>query len=239
MYEFKSRVRYSEVGEDKKLTLNSIINYFQDCSTFQSEELGVGLACLEERKHAWILSSWQIVIARYPELTEEITVGTWPYEFGIFSGTRNFIMKDAAGKPLAYANSLWIYLNMETGRPDRVPEDILAKYHLEEKYPMNYASRKVPMPIEAEPGEAFPVKKHHLDTNHHVNNGQYIAMAKDFLPDGIVICEMRTEYKKSALLGDMIYPWIQKTEEGCVVALCDEQKKPYAVVELKTKETDI
>lgn len=29
MYSFKSRVRYSEVGEDKKLSLNSIINYFR------------------------------------------------------------------------------------------------------------------------------------------------------------------------------------------------------------------
>ena len=41
MYSFDSFVRYSEVGEDKKLTLDGIINYFQDCSTFQSEELQV------------------------------------------------------------------------------------------------------------------------------------------------------------------------------------------------------
>ena len=33
MYSFDSRVRYSEVGEDKKLTLNGIINYFQDIET--------------------------------------------------------------------------------------------------------------------------------------------------------------------------------------------------------------
>ena len=43
MYSFKSRVRYSEVGEDKKLSLNGIINYFQDCSTFQSEMLNNGV----------------------------------------------------------------------------------------------------------------------------------------------------------------------------------------------------
>ena len=30
MYSFDSFVRYSEVGEDKKLTLDGIINYFQD-----------------------------------------------------------------------------------------------------------------------------------------------------------------------------------------------------------------
>ena len=72
MYSFKSRVRYSEVGEDKKLSLNSIINYFQDCSTFQSEELNNGLERLEKLHRVWVLSSWQIVIERYPDLCEEI-----------------------------------------------------------------------------------------------------------------------------------------------------------------------
>ena len=42
-YEFKSRVRYSEIGEDRKLTLDGILNYFQDCTTFHSEEVGLGM----------------------------------------------------------------------------------------------------------------------------------------------------------------------------------------------------
>ena len=41
MYTFDSRIRYSEVGEDKRLTLISLVDYFQDCSTFQSEDLGI------------------------------------------------------------------------------------------------------------------------------------------------------------------------------------------------------
>ena len=36
-YSFTSRIRYSEIGEDGCLTLPGLINYFQDCSTFQSE----------------------------------------------------------------------------------------------------------------------------------------------------------------------------------------------------------
>ena len=42
-YQFQSRIRYSEIGEDKRLTLPGLINYFQDCSTFQSETLGNGV----------------------------------------------------------------------------------------------------------------------------------------------------------------------------------------------------
>ena len=36
MYTFDGRVRYSEVGEDGLLTMQSLLDYFQDCSTFQS-----------------------------------------------------------------------------------------------------------------------------------------------------------------------------------------------------------
>lgn len=231
MYSFDSKVRYSEVGEDKKLTLNSIINYFQDCSTFQSEELGVGLSRMEQEHRVWVLSSWQIVIERYPALCEEIRISTWPYYFQGFFGYRNFTMTDKEGKLIAYANSLWSFLDADTGRPVRVPEDIEEKYVLEEKLAMNYASRKVPMPGSGETREPFTVKKQHLDTNHHVNNGQYIQMARNYIPDGFPIHQMRAEYKKSALLGDVIYPVVEEEDGRFLVALCGELGRPYTVVE--------
>lgn len=65
-YSFESYVRYSEIGEDRVLTLNSVINYFQDCSTFHSEHTGVGIDYLQEKNRVWVLSSWQIVVERYP-----------------------------------------------------------------------------------------------------------------------------------------------------------------------------
>ena len=69
-YSFKGRVRYSEIGEDGCLTLPGIQNYYQDCCTFQSENIGQGMEALEERQRAWVLSSWQIVVNRYPGLGE-------------------------------------------------------------------------------------------------------------------------------------------------------------------------
>lgn len=63
--------------------------------------------------------------------------------------------------------------------------------------------------------EPFAIQKHHLDTHHHVNNCQYIRMAADYLPEGFVIRQMRAEYKKQALLGDIFYPSV-KQETGKV-----------------------
>ena len=232
MYSFDSRVRYSEVGEDKKLTLNGIINYFQDSSTFQSEELGIGVDVLEDMHRVWVLSSWQIVIERYPELCEKIRISTWPYSFQGFCGSRNFTLEDEKGKLLAWANSLWSFLDTQTGRPARVPDEIVRKYRLEERLEMDYAPRKLPMPEHAEPQEGFAVQQHHLDTNHHVNNGQYIQMAREYVPEAFPIQQMRAEYKKSALLGDRICPVAAFEDGRYTVGLCDEAGKPYAVVEL-------
>ena len=96
-YEFKSRVRYSEMGLDRRLTLSSLVNYFQDCSTFQSEECGCGLDYLAEQNRVWMVLSWQIEILRLPSLGERIRIQTWPYDFKDFYGMRNFALA-AEGK---------------------------------------------------------------------------------------------------------------------------------------------
>ena len=61
MYTFDSRVRYSETGEDGLLSLPAIVDYFQDVSTFQSEDLGVGIDFLKEKDLLWVMSAWQVV----------------------------------------------------------------------------------------------------------------------------------------------------------------------------------
>lgn len=231
MYTWESRVRFSEIGEDKRLTLDGILNYFQDSSTFHSEDIGNGMEVVESLHRVWVLSSWQIVVNEYPKIGERIKLGTWPYDFNRFLGGRNFIMYGDDGRVLAYANSLWTYLNSENGRPARVDDRILELYTLEPKYEMDYADRKIALPEEMIAQNAFPVEVYHLDTNHHVNNGQYVKMAGAYLPKEFEIAQMRAEYKKSALLGDMIYPKVAVEEDKVVVSLDDEAGNAFTVVE--------
>ena len=40
-YTIDGRIRFSEVDHTRRITLPGIVNYFQDCSTFQSEDLGL------------------------------------------------------------------------------------------------------------------------------------------------------------------------------------------------------
>ena len=162
MYSFESRIRYSEVGKDSKLTLEELLDYFQDCSTFHSEDIGVGTAYLSDNDMVWVLSSWQIIVDRYPELGEKVTIGTFPYDFKGFLGYRNFVMLDEAGNRIAYANSIWTLLSIEKQVPVRPTPLMVEKYVLEEKLPMDYAPRKIAVPEQTEEQEAIIVKKHHF-----------------------------------------------------------------------------
>lgn len=236
MYSFKSRVRYSEVDSERKLTMTAIINYLQDCCTFHSEDLGVGIDYLTPQHRAWFLSSWQIVIDRYPVLGEEITVSTWPYEFKGIYGLRNFTIQDKDGNYLVKANSMWFFFDTVAGKPARIEAKFADVYRAveEEKLDMDYAPRKIAVPDIWTEGEPIPVLRHHIDTNQHVNNAQYVEIARESLPKEDQIREVRVEYKKAAVLGDVMIPRISH-QDGCsIISLCDEEGNPYAVIWLRT-----
>lgn len=233
MYTFQSRIRYSETGDDGLLTMEGLLDYFQDCSTFHSEDLGLGVDYLRKERVVWVLSSWQIVVERYPALGERVEVGTFPYSFKGFMGNRNFFLKDEEGRFMAKANSIWTLLDVDNFRPVKPTEAMLKGYALEPMLEMEYAPRKIAIPEGGEYAEEIEVKKHHLDTNHHVNNGQYVRMAMDFLPEGVQIQQMRAEYKIQARLGDKMKPYIAKESDKFGIALLNEAKQPYANIEFR------
>lgn len=231
MYNIETKVRYSECGENGKMKLSAIVNQFQDSSSEHSESLGVGMDYLKEQKRAWILNSWQIVIERYPKAHEDIVVSTWPTGFrGVF-GPRNFCMKTPGGEMLAYANTLWVYLDIEKGMPTKPSEEEKTIYGTEPPLDMEYSSRKIKLPEEAEVVDTVSVRKYHIDTNSHMNNSQYVLLAAEVLPEEFEVRQVRVEYKKSAVYGDEIVIKMAEEETRIVVELSDEENNTYALVE--------
>lgn len=237
MYTFNSRIRYSECDSRARLTLAALMNYFQDSSTFQSELLGVGSAYMAENNLVWVLSSWQIVVSRYPALCEEVEIGTLPYAFKGCFGYRNFFMKTVEGEMLAQANSLWTLLNLKEQTMAHPSDKMKQAYALGERLPMEYADRKIAVPGEGVQEEPILVRKHHLDTNNHVNNVQFVDMAMNSLPADFVIRQLRVEYRQQAHMGDELIPYVVRGEDRCIVSLRSPEGKPYAVVEF-TGQTD-
>ena len=237
MYSFNSRVRYSEVNSEQEMTLSAVLDYLQDCCIFHAEELKVGVDYLKEQKQAWVLSSWEVIVNRYPKLAEKIFINTWPYDFRNFYGYRNFTITDEHGEILVAANSVWVFMDIEKMRPVKITQHFVDVYHDEMNAMLEYAwsERKIKLAGEAERKEPVAVQKDYIDTNHHMNNSKYVMIAENYLPEQFEIAGVRVEYKKAAVFGDILYPEVATDDKHFIVSLTDEKGTPYAVVSFMEK----
>lgn len=235
MYEYQTRIRYSEIDALGKLSLPGLIDYFQDCSIFHSEDLGVGIDYLNEQHMFWALSAWQIVINRYPNMGEYVTIGTAPYEFKGFIGCRNFWVKDDNQNMIACANSIWSLLDKNTQKPVKPTEKMIATYQLSKKISMEYADRRIKMTGDEKICPEMIIKPHNIDTNLHVNNGQYIQIGLDYLEREEMehIWQLRAEYKMQAVLNTKIYPKRFDYNDCIGISLQDASGKSYCNMEFK------
>ena len=232
MYEYKKRIGFSECDTDRKLTVTALIDAFQDCSTFQSEDLNVGFDVLAKEHIVWVINYWEIQIEKLPGLCDYVTVGTFPYSFKSCFGLRNFYMKDEGGDYIVKANSMWTLIDSLAVRPIKAPEYVSNAYTIEEKLDMDYNPRKVLIPEDGEAivhtKEPVHIQKHHLDSNKHVNNGQYVKIAMSEIEEAD-IRSLRIDYRRQAMLGDVIYPVVYEKDNERVVALYDDEHKPFSV----------
>lgn len=237
MYTFTGRVRYSETDQNGFLSLEGVMDYLQDCSTFQSEDLGIGIAYMQERNVAWLVNYWQIDIYALPRLGDPIVIGTSPYALKGFMGLRNFMIESPEGQRLVEANSVWSFMNMDRMMPERVPEIMEEKYVLAPRFDMEYTPRKIAVPEDGgTTREAVHVTETMLDSNHHVNNVQYVRLAAAYLDPNEKILRLRAEYKNQARLGDKITPVVYTRGNTRTIALNADDGRPYSIIEFSAAQ---
>lgn len=244
MYSYDSTVRYSECDEHGNLSLLAMLNYLQDGSIFHSELLGRGVDFMAERKQAWLIAAWQIEIERLPRFNEHIVIETWCYSVSRTLAARNFVIRDDAGEQLVRADSLWFVFDFKSGRPIRIPQEQMVFQGTEPRLDMPPTSRR--LPVEGSFAEATPitVSELHLDSNRHVNNAQYLGMATNAVAQVFGheatsqttnISRVCIQYKRQALLGDVIVPRVHAEEGVCTVDLADPEGDTFSVVRIETR----
>lgn len=232
MYSYNERIGFSRVGEDDCLTLGGLMDYFQDSSNFQSEDLGVGVEALMKEDSCWILLSWQVVINELPKSSQRVVVKTWPHSFKGFLGERNYAMEKEDGRMLAYANAIWTYADINTGKPKKVSEEVTGKYPVDLPYPMEYAPRKIKLPENMEQLGEHYVTRSVIDTNHHMNNSRYVYFGSDYIPADRQVRQLRVEYRQASRLGEKLLMYGAETEEGLFLALKGEDGEMKTAMEI-------
>ena len=233
MYTYRTKVSYSRLDKTGKVPYHEILNYLQDCSTFQSESLGVGVKYLKAQNKAWVMLANKIQILRELQLGEEIEIGTCPTSFGKVMATRQFFIKDAAGDFVVKAESIWGLIDIHERAPIRIREEDFCKYEKENAFDSIKVSRKIRFAEEAENLGNILVQGIDIDTNGHVNNANYLRMISDYLPKDIYYNQVEIVYNKEALEGETIICTKYDEEDGMGIRLENGCGETHVQIKLK------
>jgi len=229
IYSMNTRIRFHEVGKDKKLSLPSLIDLLQDCGNFHGEDTGASLDYQYKVGQTWAVTSWNLIIDEFPSLGDEVITSTWSYKARHFLAYRNFTVRSPEGKCYIKADSQWVMLDTEKFEPVEIRQDIMDMYTTEpdEKLPDRFPGRVIRLAEGGEKLAPFEVAEYMLDANNHINNGQFVKLAYAYIPAEFRFRRFNAEYVSQGHMGDVITPYRVRTEKGWQTALLKEDGRPY------------
>ncbi len=204
MYSLSSRVKYSECDKKADLTIAGLINYIQDTAILHAEDAKVGLDYMMPRNWGWFVTTYHLELTRLPHLGENITVSTYPYGFRGFIGNRAYTVEDGSGIRIATCNSTWALMDLISLKPVHAPEEMIEAYGIQDAPNGTPCSVRLRPEAELQTIGSFTVTTDMLDTNDHVNNGKYITIMQQYLPDDFSFNDLKIAYKKALHLGDEV-----------------------------------
>ena len=208
-YDYKTKVQYSDLGEDGFLSQAGLLRLMQEAACEASSQVGCApMEMTRDQGMGWILCGWKLRLEKKMAWGEPLTVRTWPRRMDIHFSDRDFLVTDAAGETVAVATSRWLLLDVTTGRVTRVTEELSAHYTLwdhkaiEGEIPTGGKS-----PEEAEETFVYTALGRDLDTFHHVNNLHYLELGREALPEEVRALPLSTVeilYKRQIKRGERV-----------------------------------
>lgn len=230
MYEMKTSIRTSQVDKDGLLKTSAIFDLMQDCSFFHLDtNLGI-MEYFNKNNIGMFIAFRQVDIYSRPKYSEDITVRTFMYDCNPSYGYRNTVIYDKNDKELCICYVIGAFVDLDKLNLIRIDDDLVRELSYDKKQDMNYLPRKISFDnSEIIEVDRFRVKKYFIDDNNHVNNARYIDMAIDYVDD--YYKRVRIEYKKPAMLNDIIIVKVKRIGDSIFVRLDGEDNISYAILE--------
>jgi acyl-ACP thioesterase len=238
VYEYPLRIGISHIGRDGVLKLGAAVDVLQNATWFQLDTETAFMAYFRENNAGMYLVSRQIVVVRLPRYAENIRVRSWVTGCDRLFGYRNSAIYDETGALCIGAYAVGAFVDLEKAAPLRVPRELADQAEKYEALDMEILPRKIPIPGDMiQKSDSIRVQAYHLDNYSHMNNARYVDIASACLPQGFAARRIRMEYKKAALEGDIIVPFVSPAcpspgeAASLVITLNDPAGQPYTVME--------
>jgi acyl-CoA thioester hydrolase len=105
------------------------IAWMQDVATAHSAANGWPMARYLETGAAWVVRSHFIEYLRPAFAGDRIEIFTWAASLALREVSRRYLFRNATDcRILARAETKWVYVDIRSGRPKRVPEELLSAF---------------------------------------------------------------------------------------------------------------
>ena len=131
-YQMKMKIPFDMADMNGHIKLPDVILLSLQVSGMQSIELGVSdKAILENYNLVWIITDYDIEVARLPHFAEEITIETEALSYNRLFCYRRFTIYDEEGWELIHMMATFVLMDRDSRKVHAVEPEIVAPYQSE------------------------------------------------------------------------------------------------------------
>ncbi len=135
IYNYELKVEENVIDENLHVNNVAYIQWMQDAAIAHSAELGLSVYGYLNSGQSWVARSHYIEYLKPAFFNDEIVVQTWVTHIKRTTSNRAYAFFRKSDKTLlATAKTLWVYIDMNTGRPIAIPKELLDRYIPDENY---------------------------------------------------------------------------------------------------------
>lgn len=122
-------VEAQDIDIQKRVSNLCYVQWMQDLAIQHSTSVGWSMERYEAVGQSWVVRQHTITYKRPAFLGEVITAATWVSAFAPRQSLRRYLFWRGADKTLlAEAETNWVYIDLKSGRPIRLPDELRAAF---------------------------------------------------------------------------------------------------------------
>ena len=206
-----------------EMKIESILKIFENSGNRHSDSVGDYVLQSSSNGFAWVLTDWLINIDFYPKYGDKIHAITWSQGVTSLFGTSRDFELYCNDKLCAKGTTRWVYFDMNSGRPTKITDELLAKYEPEKKSVFEQTKlAKIQVPETFSTEIEIQPRRNDIDFNHHVHNLVYVDYAMDALSEEVYknhnFKNIRITYKSAVVAGEKLK--VKSTSENGKHTVC-------------------
>lgn len=230
------QVRASEVGLDKRIRVPYLVQLMQEGSMRNSLEQNFSTWDMEEEKLSWVLVRKKLTILSYPILSQQIRLLTYPIITKNVFAHRDFKIYNEENELMASASSVWVLMNLETRKMQRIPKRFNFFEAPENEEILEPPTSRVVEIENVDFSKSFVPNYYDTDWNDHVNNifflKSMIASGPSEFINNREIRELTYHIKSESRLGDTLHAQGEVKGDNTFHKLTNQEDRPLAYAQI-------